>query len=130
MLRFFCRASAQYNKSQQTPVRIDGSDYQAVIAEFNDLGGSRFLDPRSKQTFFYDHLRKDASNYESYTETGPDETWRRSLEQGFTDYVLQHYRHGVCSVFVKSDDNMVTLTACIEDHQFQPKNFWYVRHVN
>jgi len=31
---------------------------------------------------------------------------------------------GSCSVFSKSSGNLVTLVACIEDHQFQPKNFW------
>lgn len=30
----------------------------------------------------------------------------------------------VSSVFGKSQGNQVTLTICIEDHQFQPKNYW------
>jgi len=38
--------------------------------------------------------------------------------------ILGHYKHGVCSVFGKSSGSQITLTLCIEDHQFQPKNFW------
>ena len=41
-----------------------------------------------------------------------------------TEYCLQHYRHGVFSTFSKKTDEGQTIVCCIEDHQFQPKNYW------
>ncbi|KYQ58161.1 F-actin-capping protein subunit alpha [Trachymyrmex zeteki] len=117
-------AFAQYNKDQLTPVKIEGSDHPALITEHNDLGSQRFYDARSKQSFKYDHLRKEAQDYESYEPDPLAEPWRSALQEEITNYTQSHYRHGACSVFGKSLGGNITLTACIEDHQFQPKNFW------
>lgn len=118
-------AFAQYNKDQLTPVRIDNADQLVLITEYNDLGNNRFFDPRSKQSFRYDHLRKEASDYQTFTTEPNTEPWRAALDNEFLQYTRNHYKDGVCSVVGKNQGGgVITLTACIEDHQFQPKNFW------
>lgn len=98
--------------------------FQALITDYNDLGGGRFYDPRSQQSFKYDHLRKEAIEFKLWEPDRATEVWRRALEEACTSYTQDHYRHGTCCVFSSSQDRNITLTACIEDHQFQPKNFW------
>ncbi|KAG8237077.1 hypothetical protein J437_LFUL005184 [Ladona fulva] len=117
-------AFSQYNKDQFTPVKLEGVEQQVLITEHNDIGSSRFFDPRSKQSFKYDHLRKVATDFEDWEADQVAEPWRAALETEFTSYTSSHYKHGVCSVFGRSQGSTITLIACIEDHQFQPKNYW------
>lgn len=90
------------------------------------LGGGRFFDPRTKQSFKYDHLRKEASDFQNFEPDSIAEPWRSALDVEAIQYTANHYRHGVCSVFGRNDPstNQITLSLCIEDHQFQPHNYW------
>ncbi|XP_055342812.1 F-actin-capping protein subunit alpha-like [Paramacrobiotus metropolitanus] len=116
---------AQYNKDQFTPVRLEGVDEAVIISEHNDLGRHRFYDPRSKRSFRFDHLRKEASDIQQQ-EIGDArvESWRSAFESHFSSYVDNYYKHGVCTVFAKADGGQFTVVVAIEDHQFQPKNYW------
>ena len=51
---------------------------------------------------------------------------RSSVEAEVTSYCLNHFKHGICSVFSTNhlEDGQPAIVACIEDHQFQPKNYW------
>ncbi|XP_001952345.1 F-actin-capping protein subunit alpha [Acyrthosiphon pisum] len=119
-----CWAFALYNKEQTLPIKLENSEYPVLITQFNDLGSSRFYDPRSKQSFKFDHLRKEPSNYENWEPDSETETWRSVFETEFTSYTSLHYKHGTCSVFAKQEGSSTVITACIEDHEFQAKNFW------
>jgi capping protein alpha len=117
-------AFAQYNKDQLTPARIEGAQYCCLITDYNDLGGGRFSDPRTKKSFRYDHLRKEASEFQDWSPNASLEPLRFAIENEATSYTLNHYKHGICSAFSVDDESGKTVVLCIEDHQFQPKNFW------
>lgn len=91
---------------------------------FRFIGGGRYFDPRSRQSFRYDHLRKEASDFQSFDIDHSAEPWRSALDAEAALYTANHYKDGVYSVFGRSQGGQITLTVCIEDHQFQPKNYW------
>lgn len=58
-------------------------------------GNGRFYDPRTKQAFKYDHLRKEASDYQDVEADATAEPWRAALDLETLAYTASHYRHGV-----------------------------------
>ncbi|XP_047996976.1 F-actin-capping protein subunit alpha [Leguminivora glycinivorella] len=118
-------AFSQYNKDQLTPVRLEEAELHTLVTDHNELSGGRFFDPRNKRSFKYDHLRKEASEYEPYEPDRVAEPWRAALDEELTAYVAAHYKHGASLVVGRAlESGAVSLVACIEDHQFQPKNYW------
>ncbi len=106
---------------------MEGSDLPCLVTDYNDLGGGRFADPRSGRSFRYDHLRKESSDPQPWSEASASslEPLRAAVEAEATAYALDHYKHGACSVFATNNlEGAPAVVVCIEDHQFQPKNYW------
>lgn len=72
----------------------------------------------------YDHLRKEASDYQPGDVDKSAEKWRAAIETAFTEYRSKHYKNGVVTIYGSSSGGNITIIACLESHQFQPRNFW------
>eukprot|EP00054_Salpingoeca_dolichothecata_P031524 m.263788 g.263788 ORF g.263788 m.263788 type:complete len:281 (+) comp27229_c0_seq1:176-1018(+) len=112
-------AFKKYNEDQFTPVKLpSGGD--ALVTKHGHVSDQTYFDPRSKTNFTFDHLRKEASNAEESSEESGLESLRAAFESAVTEYVKAHYPDGSCAVYAKGG----SIVVCIEDHKFQPNNFW------
>ncbi|CAF1456173.1 unnamed protein product [Rotaria sp. Silwood1] len=122
--RSVSQAFAEYNRDQYIPTKVQNSEYKCLITDANDLDTGRFYDPRTRQTFKFDHLRREPSDYEHYQPDEKSEIWRLALEKELTVYIKERYPYGSCTVIGRSNIDTITLATFIESHKFEPKNFW------
>lgn len=112
-------AFVKYNEDSFTPAQIEGSEKKVLITSHGRQSDGKYLDPRTKQSFNFDHLRKEISAVESASESSK-ESLRKSIEKAADDYVADHYHTGTVGVY----DVDGSIIVCIEDHKYQPHNFW------
>lgn len=112
-------AFADYNEEQYTPATLEGSDQQVLITSHGNLGPNKYLDPRTGQSFSFDHLRKATTDLEP-VDVDDCDGFRAAFEKALTDYTKDHFMKGACTVYGNGDE----VICCIEHHKFQPNNFW------
>ncbi|KAG6830393.1 hypothetical protein H0H87_008280 [Tephrocybe sp. NHM501043] len=138
-----------YNLAQLIVVEVPGAGHQSVISEAaraaaaafstsistptdeagieEGLEGSedveRFLDPRSKTTFVFNHLTLEASDVQS-VELNPDsEPFRKALETAVLSYISSHFADGVGSVFAVPNTPNQFIVQVVAN-KYNATNYW------
>ncbi|KAI7898264.1 F-actin-capping protein subunit alpha [Cokeromyces recurvatus] len=115
------QAIEQYNIEQYITVTPPDSDYKVIISQYGKLEEDRFLDPRSKQSFKFDHMRLVAYDVEEYTGQTELESLRAAVEKECLAYVGDHYPNGVCTIYANNNKDII---IAVVDNKYNPNNFW------
>ncbi|PAA50100.1 hypothetical protein BOX15_Mlig007833g1 [Macrostomum lignano] len=118
-------ALIKYNKDQLTPVSVENSKLRCLVTQYNDLGGGRFADHRTQQSFKFDHLKREATDFQELTLPDDVLALTKPLDDEISKYVEDQFQRGSSSIFGKKspDTGDIELTICIEAHHFKSKNF-------
>ncbi|KAF9267540.1 F-actin capping protein, alpha subunit [Marasmius fiardii PR-910] len=121
-------ALREYNLEQFITVDVPGTEHQSVISEAarlpaSDDGEERWLDPRSKTSFAFNHLTLEASDPQSVDPNENSEPLRSALEKSTISYLTAHFHDGVCSVFASRDTANI-FTIQVVANKYNPTNFW------
>lgn len=113
-------AFMEYNHDQFTPAKLEESGKEVLVTKHAAQGDGQYYDPSTKQTFNFDHLRKVTSDIAAGDAGDGPEDFRVAFEEAAKKYAKEHYPAGITAVYGKGSHVIV----CIEDHKFQPHNFW------
>ncbi|KAG1906474.1 F-actin-capping protein subunit alpha [Suillus fuscotomentosus] len=116
-------ALREYNIAQFTTVEVPGEHHQTIISEFArvpDTEEERYLDPRSKISFVFNHLTLEATDPQS-EEPSEVEPQRAALDSAALSYLNSHYHDGVVTVLAMSTTRF---TIQIVSNKYNPSNYW------
>jgi len=121
-------ALKEYNLAQFITVDVPGNNHQTIVSEIGEVpplfeGEERFLDPRSKTSFAFDHISLEASDPQPFQVDSDCEPFRSALESATLTYLSSHYHDGVTSVFAKSGGTK-QFTIQIVANKYNPANYW------
>ncbi|ESK83084.1 capping protein (actin filament) muscle z- alpha 2 [Moniliophthora roreri MCA 2997] len=121
-------ALREYNLEQFITVDVPGTEHQSVISEAARIPGSedgeeRWLDPRSRTTFAFNHLTLEASDPQPFEPEENAEPLRSTLEKATITYLTAHFHDGVCSVFA-AKDSANKFTIQVVANKYNPSNYW------
>lgn len=123
-------AVAQYNVEQFLPVEVPNTKDKCLLTPQAALPNGRYLDPKTKQSFSYNHMTHEAAEFEGEMNDSRSESVRSAIEHQIEEYVKAHYPNGSTSIYGSSASSNIEITVCIEDHEFQSRNHWGGRWPN
>jgi len=113
-----------YNLEQFLPVEVPNSKDKCLLTPHAGLPNGRYLDPKSKQSFNFNHMTRQTSDWQTEMTDGKSESLRGAIETQVEEYVKAHYPNGTTSVYGNSNGANLEIIVCIEDHEFQSRNHW------
>ncbi|CAA7261377.1 unnamed protein product [Cyclocybe aegerita] len=118
----------RYNIEQFTVVDVPETNHQSIISEAARVGSSsgeeeRFLDPRSKISFVFDHLSLEASDPQPFEADAEQESFRAALETAALNYLKAHFIDGVAAVF-SSKEGANRYVIQVVANKYNPTNYW------
>ncbi|THH07390.1 hypothetical protein EW146_g9333 [Bondarzewia mesenterica] len=126
-------ALQEYNLGQFIVADVPGVQHQvrdrvacsSIISEAARMKGDeeRFLDPRSKTTFLFDHISLETSDSQEFEPDLESEPFRAALESSTLSYIAAHFHEGVGAVFAKAGSS-TQFTIQIVANKYNPTNYW------
>jgi len=114
-----------YNIEQFIVADVPGADHNSIVSEAAKVPGedNRFVDPRSRTSFSFDHISLETSNPEPVEPDADSEPFRAALESSALQYLTAHYHDGTVSVF-STPGSSTRFTIQIVANKYNPSNFW------
>ncbi|TFK40625.1 F-actin-capping protein subunit alpha [Crucibulum laeve] len=120
-------ALKEYNIAQFITVDVPGTSHQSIVSEAArvSLEGEeeRFVDPRSKTTFIFDHLSLEASDSQPFEPDAEHEPFRVALESATISYLSAHFHDGVGAVFSRPNNPKEYVIQLVVN-KYNPTNYW------
>ncbi|KRZ72322.1 F-actin-capping protein subunit alpha [Trichinella papuae] len=119
---------AEHNKRNFVPVLVEGIEKPVVviITPFNVLNNGRIYDPRSKQSFEFDHIKLEAFDRASCPNADVEEleSRRLSLQESVDAYISKngHWQSQFAVQFPKEDELQIDGWIQLKVHYYEDGN--------
>jgi capping protein alpha len=132
LLPQFVKSFQEYNNANFIPVELPEQKTKTIISKFGMIDDEHYLDPRSGNSFAFDHFHQKVDDVQKVEIEENDEfKLREAVDKEIQKYVSEHFPEGVNAVYYKEDKMTIIITA----NKYNPDNFWNGRwrsiyHVN